>query len=144
VRGVVIVACNNAFDVLGHSVDRTFKKCEMFQEKLQHEAMVFGNSTMKSFSQLWNLFPQARASLIRKNRFVRFASDHRLDHIPSGDPEHISRNRCELDIGILEYLVNAVGNSRPLRHELSAVTSEISKMPQCTRRHKARLEKAVL
>jgi len=69
-----------------------------------------------------------RRGELGQDRRIALPRDDRLEHGPARGPEDVARHRAELDVGVLEDLVDAVGHRRVLIDERGPVPGQIAQL----------------
>jgi len=70
--------------------------------------------------------------------------DHRSNHRPPTDAQHIRRHRRELDVALLKHLMQPVDDRCVLINQLHPLPRQHPPMADFRRRHEARLEQTAL
>ena len=116
----------------------------MVQEFSQHKAVVFRNLTLQGRAQFGDLGPQLPPGQIRHLFGVGLAADQGPEHVPSGGPQDVGGHRSQLDVGVFQNLLDAVGRPVLLGHQLGAVPSQVTQLPLGALRDEAASEAARL
>lgn len=101
-------------------------------------------AALKRFPQSRRLRLEASSGEVREGLRIGGPADESFNHRPPRDPENVGGNGGELDPGILEHLVQAVGLSLTLGDLRLGLARELPKLPDGFGRNEARPEQAVL
>ena len=125
-------------------LDTTLQVFKVVQEFSQHKAVVFRNLTLQGRTQFGDLGPQLPSGQICHLFSVGLAADQGPKHVPSGYPQNVRGYRSQLDVGVFQNLLDAVGRPVFLGHQLRTMPSEVTQLPLRTLRDKAALKQPSL
>src|ERR1022692_346191 len=117
---------------------------QLVQQQLQQEAVVFRHPALQGQTQRGNLGTQLPTRQLGQRRRLRFARDERTQHIPAGDAQHVARHRTQLNVGVFQHLLNAVGDRRLRLDQLPSLPRQLAQVPLRCGRHKTSLQQSVL
>src|SRR5215218_3812392 len=90
------------------------------------------------------LRPQLALGELGQGGGVCLTLAERAQHRLAGGAEHIARDVAELDVGVLEQLLQAVGLTRALPDERLAIAGQVAQLADRFRRHEAGAHQPVL
>ena len=91
-----------------------------------------------------DLAPAVAPRQLGQRRRVVLAGDQRLDHGPARDAQHVGGDAGQLDVGVLQHLLDAVGHRGPVADQLGPLPRQVAQLADRRRRDEAGREQAVL
>ena len=114
-------------------------------EQVRDEHGVVGSETaLQRGPERRQLRPQLALGEVRQRLGIRLALAERPQHRLTGGAERTARHRGQLDVGVLEHLLQAVGLAAPLPGQRLAIARQIAQLADRLRRHEARPQQPVL
>lgn len=95
-------------DLLAQPLDAGIQFAEVAELLPQQEPLVFPHDTGQRCLQGCLFSLQPALGHRGQQLGILDALDHRLQHLPPGDPEHVGHHRGRLDVGSLQDLLNPV------------------------------------
>src|SRR3954471_12729152 len=127
--GLAGVLGEQIVDVLVQLRDRALQVGEVVQAEPDQQGVVVTEAAAQCLAQLGELLAQQALGQLGEDVGVAFAGDQGGQHRPSGDAEHLGGDRAQLDPGVLEGLLNALGLGGAGLDQRPAVAGEIPKLP---------------
>src|SRR6266853_3374589 len=106
--------------------------------------MMLGHTTFERQFQLRNLVPQQSFGHLGQPGSIFLPSEHRLQDRSPGSTQSVGRYRCQLNVGILQHLLNAIRNPVDLLYQTHAIPREVAKFTCWLRGHETPPEQSVL
>src|SRR5438876_532802 len=121
-----------------------FREAQVLEELSEQESMMLGHTTFERQFQFRDLVPQQPFGHIRQPGRVLLPGEHRLQDRSARSAQSIGRYRCQLNVGILQHLLNAIRNPVDLLYQTHAIPREVAKFTGGLRRHETPAEQSVL
>ena len=115
----------------------------MAQVQLEHEAVMRADMPAQRLQQLGAAGLDARADARGQALGVAVPVDEGLQHRTAALAQDIRKHDAELEVGVFEHLLDALGVGAPLAHELLAGARERAQLLHGSRRHEAGPDQAV-
>ena len=93
-----------------------FEEAQLLEQGLEQEAVVLGHPPARALRAApgsWCANAAGRAP--PEVSGVVLPCDHRLEHLPARDAQDVAGHRAQLDVGVLQRLVDAVGDRASVR-----------------------------
>src|SRR5512135_47818 len=111
------------------ATDQALQVPQMVHQRPKEEAVVFRHGALQRHPQLRDLAPQAPPRPLRQLDRIELTPDDRLDHIPARDAQHVRGDRAEFDVGVLQHLLDPVGDGGLLADQLGALAGQVPQLP---------------
>src|ERR1700730_13031642 len=108
------------------------------------ERVMFAEAPRQRLAQGRQLGAQAAPGELSERRRVAVAGRQLAQNLSARYTQNVTHHTGELEIGVLQHLVQAVGNSRMVMLELAAVTYQIAQFTDCARGDKTRTQEPIL
>jgi hypothetical protein len=135
---------HGAIDLSAHGHDGLVQVVKVGEELADEKGVVGAEVAEQGLSQGGQLRTQLATGEIREDCGIGDAGHQSLEHGPSGGTEQARRDRGELDAGVFEHLVEAVGVARALLDEEFPVAGEITELADRRGRDEAGPNEAAL
>ena len=123
--------------------DRGIDPIDLPEMQLQQEPMMAGYSAAQRFAQFVLGALHIGIRQLGQLARVAHARHYRAQYRPSALAQHGGEHRIELDIGVFQGLVDALGVAGPLAHKLLAGPQQGPQLLRRSVRHEARADQAV-
>src|SRR6266850_6211627 len=121
-----------------------FREAQVLEELSEQKSMMPGHTTFERQLQFRDLVPQQSFGHLGQPGSVLLPGEHRLqDRSPRSTPS-IGRYRCQLNVGILQHLLNAIRNAVDLLYQTHAIPREVAKFACWLRGHETPSQQSVL
>src|SRR5436305_880964 len=107
--GLAGVLGEQIVDALVQPRDRALQVGEVVQAEPDQQGVVVTEAAAQCLAQLGELLAQQALGQLGEDVGVALAGDQGGQHRPAGDAEHLGGDRAQLDPGVLEGLLNALG-----------------------------------
>src|SRR6266850_1626514 len=121
-----------------------FREAQVLEELSKQKSMMLGHTTFERQFQLRNLVPQQPFGHLCQPGSVLLPGEHRSQDRSPRSTQSIGRYRCQLNVGILQHLLNAIRNSVDLLYQTHAIPREVAKFACWLRGHETPAEQSVL
>lgn len=116
----------------------------MAEQLPKHETVVVEKLALQSQLQLRDLRLHAATGRLGQFRGIFFSVHQPIEHFASRNAQNVAGYRSQLDVGVLQELVDAIGDSRVFTLQLSAMAGQIPQFALWPRRHETAPQQAVL
>jgi len=131
-------------DLAADGGDGLIKVIEVGQELTDEEGVVGAEAAGERLTQRGQLPPQLAAGEVSEEGGVRRARDQGVEHRAPGGAEQAAGDRGQLDAGVFEDFVQAVGVARALLNEDLTVAREVAELADRDGWHEAGADEPML
>jgi hypothetical protein len=124
--------------------DGLVQEVELGQDPADDERMVAAEAALEGALELRKLGPELAPGQLGEDLGVAGAGDECVEHVATGLSQDVAGHRGELDAGVLEHLVEALGLAAALVDLGLAIAGEITKLADLFGRDERRPDQAVL
>ena len=110
----------------------------------QQKAMMISDPSFQGPLQFRNLTAQPPRASSANRSGSSWPRDDRLQHLPPGHPQRVRSHRTQLEIGLLQQLLDAIGHPVLALSQLRPVPRQVAQILDGRRRHEAPLQQPVL
>ena len=131
-------------DRLGEARDLLVEEVDVGEDRPDPDGVQSVEAALERLPERRQLGAQAALGELGQQLGIGRARDQCVEHRPARDAEDVGRDAVELDPGVLERLVEAIGLARALGDLRLAIAGEVALRADRLGRHEARLEQARL
>src|SRR6266576_737539 len=106
--------------------------------------MMLGHTTFERQFQFRDLVPQQPFGHLGQPGSVLFPTEHRFQDRSPRSTQSVGGYRCQLNVGILQHLLNAIRNAVDLLYQTHAIPREVAKFTGWLRGHETPAQQSVL
>jgi hypothetical protein len=122
-------------DPPGQLLEQPGELVDQTQVLAAQERMMIAEAPFERVEQLGYPGTQAPLGPACKHDRITFPRDQRFQDRPAGRAEQVGQNAGDLDLGVLQRLLQALGLPGPLAQQRGAVPGQIAQLPDRLRRH---------